>query len=238
MKLRLPAQAAPFQLVAQQPEREPCSIYRHAEVTQIEGQSPDVVLVPVGEQNRPETVLASQQIGDVRQDHVHPHHLQVREGQASVDNHHVIAALEQGQILSDLAQAAQGYEAEHTGTGSPGQTHHRRSVVRRDQAAQPEGGGRESVRSWVAPGWIQLVQMPPQALEVLHQDRLERAVVEGGRGMVAGHVSPLAHLHQLTVASGNPGRVRNQSLQGMPAQHQDDLGIDRRDLPVQVASTG
>ena len=77
------------------------------ELRQHVGQAADVVLVGVGDQERPDVGLALLEVGDVGNDEVDPEHLLVGEHQPAVDHDDVVAVLEHVHVLADLADAAE-----------------------------------------------------------------------------------------------------------------------------------
>src|ERR1035437_6638820 len=83
-----------------------------------------------------------------------------------------------------------------------------------------------------------LVEVDPKALKVLAQDPQQAAVVQRRRGVVAGHVGPPALADQGAVRPRDPGRVRQQPLQRVPPQQEDDLRLHYLDLGVQVGCAG
>ena len=70
------------------------------------GQSADVILMPVGEDDAPDLVCVLGQIGHIRDDHVHPVHIAIREPQAAVHHQDIVSVFVHSQILADLVQAA------------------------------------------------------------------------------------------------------------------------------------
>ena len=67
-----------------------------------------MVLVRVGEDHRAQRALALLQVGEVREDQIHPEVLVPGERKPGVDHDRVFALLVNGHVLSDLAEAAQG----------------------------------------------------------------------------------------------------------------------------------
>ena len=62
----------------------------------------DVVLVSVGDKDAADAVAVLHHIGEVRDDDVDAQHGLIREGQAAVDDEHIVAALVDGHVFSDL----------------------------------------------------------------------------------------------------------------------------------------
>ena len=99
-------------LVAEQAAGEGRGVDRHAgELGQDVGQAADVVLVGVGDQERPDVGPALLEVGDVGDDQVDPEHLLVGEHQAAIDHDDVIAVLEDVHVLADLADPAERDDA-------------------------------------------------------------------------------------------------------------------------------
>ena len=67
----------------------------------------DVVLVAVGDEHTPQLLLIGHQIGKIRDDQVHAVHILLREAHAAVHHDHVLAVLQDGDVLTDLIQTAQ-----------------------------------------------------------------------------------------------------------------------------------
>ena len=95
-------------LVAEEPAGEGRGVDRHArELRQDVRQPADMVLVGVGDQERPDVRLPLAEVGDVGDDEVDPEHLLVGEHQAAVDHDDVVAVLEHVHVLPDLADTAE-----------------------------------------------------------------------------------------------------------------------------------
>ena len=93
-------------------ERQRRAVDGHLELAQEIGQRADVVLVPVGEDHRPEALPVLAEIGEVRDDVVDAGHLVVREQEAAVHGDDVVARLDQHHVEADLAQAPQRDQAD------------------------------------------------------------------------------------------------------------------------------
>ena len=83
-----------------------------ADLAQDVGQCPDVVLVAVGEDDRLDVLGALAQVGEVGQDQVDAEHLGSRERQPGVDDDDPAAVFDDGHVLADLPQPAEGDHAE------------------------------------------------------------------------------------------------------------------------------
>ena len=95
------------QLVAQETERQRRAVDRHGQARQDVRQRADVVLVPVGEHDAADVADALLQPRDVRDHQVDTEHLLLREHQAGVDDHDVVAAAEREHVATDLAEPAE-----------------------------------------------------------------------------------------------------------------------------------
>ena len=82
------------------------------EVLQEIRQRTRMVLMAMGDDDAAKLVLVLENIGVIRQDEVDAGLVVVREHEACVDEHHVIAALEGGHVLADAVKAAQGDDLE------------------------------------------------------------------------------------------------------------------------------
>jgi hypothetical protein len=104
-------QAVLVQLRLDQPEREPGRPdLGDTHLAHQVGQGADVVLVAVGEDDRPDRACPLAQIREVGQDEVDAEVLVARERQPGVHDDDVVAALVDGHVLADLAQAAKGHD--------------------------------------------------------------------------------------------------------------------------------
>ena len=74
------------------------------------GQGADVVLVRVGEDDRAHAPAV--QVAEVGQQDVHAQVLVTREGEPGIDDDGVLAGLVDRHVLADLAEAAEGDDAE------------------------------------------------------------------------------------------------------------------------------
>ena len=71
------------------------------------GQSADVVLVAMGDEDAPNLVLVLDEVADVGDDHVDAVHIVIGEAHAAVHHHDVVAVLKDGHVLADLVETAQ-----------------------------------------------------------------------------------------------------------------------------------
>src|SRR5439155_16514180 len=71
------------------------------------GERADVILVAVGEEDRPKPVAEAAQVRDVRDGDVDPGHLLVREHHAAVDRDRGVPVLEDEEVEPDLAEPAE-----------------------------------------------------------------------------------------------------------------------------------
>ena len=106
----------------EQPAGERRGVHRDAgELGQDVRQATDVVLMGMGDQERPDVRPALLEVGDVGDDEVDPEHLLVGEHEAAVDDDDVVAVLEHVHVLADLAHAAQRNVSERLGGIGHGQ---------------------------------------------------------------------------------------------------------------------
>ena len=105
-------------LVAEQAAGQGRGVDRHArELGEDVRQPADVVLVGVGDQERLDLGAALLEVGDVGDDEVDAEHLLVREHQPAVDDHDLVAVLEDVHVLADLAHPAERDDAERMVAG-------------------------------------------------------------------------------------------------------------------------
>ena len=83
----------------------------HAHLAQEVRQPADVVFVPVREHDGAHPVGAVLEVAEVRQHEVDAEMLVAREGQACVDDDDVLVQLEDGHVLADLTEPAEGNDA-------------------------------------------------------------------------------------------------------------------------------
>ncbi len=118
-------------LVAQEAAREDGGVDGHAgELREHVGQGSDVILVGMGDQERPDVGAALLEVADVGDDEVDAVHLLVGEHQAAVDHDDVVAVLEDVHVLADLPHPAERDDAERRvvggGAGSASWGHRKR----------------------------------------------------------------------------------------------------------------
>ena len=107
-ELRLDIVAVLGELVAQNTERQTGRIDRDMDVAQNIRQCADVVFVSVRDENAADLIFIFFQICDVRNDKVDAGHFVVREAHAAVDDDDIVFVFQNGDILTDLFQAAEG----------------------------------------------------------------------------------------------------------------------------------
>ena len=70
------------------------------------GDGADVVLVAVGDKHTPQLFLILHQIGEIRDHQIHAIHIFIGESHAAVDDDHVLAVFQDGDIFTDFIQTA------------------------------------------------------------------------------------------------------------------------------------
>ena len=100
-------QSVLLQLQLHQPGGHAGAVNGCGDIPQHVGQGTDVVLMAMGQENRPDLCLVANQIADIRNDHVNSVHIIVRESHSHIHNDDVIAVLVDRQVLADLVQSAQ-----------------------------------------------------------------------------------------------------------------------------------
>ena len=93
-------------------ERQRRAIHRHVELPQEVGERADMVLVAVGQHHGPEALPVLAEVGEVRDDIVHPRHLVVGEEEPAIDRDDVVARLDQHHVEADLAETPQRDQAD------------------------------------------------------------------------------------------------------------------------------
>ena len=73
-----------------------------------EGNSPDMILVPVGQKDAADLVLSLEEIGEIRNDHVDSEHLGFGGHLAAINDDNVIIPFEEEAIHAEFADPAQG----------------------------------------------------------------------------------------------------------------------------------
>ena len=113
---RVVAELVLLELVAQQSACQRGGVDRHArELGQDVGQSADVVLVGMGDDEGLDALTLVTQVGDVGHDQVDAVHLLLGEHQPAVDDDDLVGELEHGHVLADLADAAEGDDPQDLG---------------------------------------------------------------------------------------------------------------------------
>ncbi len=82
------------------------------QLAQHPGQRAEMVLVAVRDDDRLDVARALAQVGEVGQDEVDADHLGRREAQPDVDDDDPLVVLDDGHVLADLPQAAEGQDAQ------------------------------------------------------------------------------------------------------------------------------
>ena len=72
------------------------------------GNGTDMVFMSVGDEEAPELLLVSHQIGKIRNHQVNAVHVFLGEAHAAVDDDHILAVFQDGDVFADLIQTAQG----------------------------------------------------------------------------------------------------------------------------------
>ena len=72
------------------------------------GNGPDVIFVTVGDEHAPQLLLVCHQIGEVGNHQIHAVHPLIRETNAAVHDDHILAIFQNGDVLADFIQSAQG----------------------------------------------------------------------------------------------------------------------------------
>ena len=72
------------------------------------GDGADVILVAVGDEHTPQLLLIGHQVGEVRDHQIHAVHFLIGEAYAAIDDDHVLAVFQDGDVFADLIQTAQG----------------------------------------------------------------------------------------------------------------------------------
>ncbi len=111
-QLRGAGQPVLLQLQLDQPRGEPRAVDGHIDLLEHIGDGPDVVLVPVGNEQAPQPAAVFHQIADVGNDAVDAVHIIAGKGHAAVHHDDVAAVLIDGHVLADLVQTAKGNDLE------------------------------------------------------------------------------------------------------------------------------
>ena len=91
------------------------AVDRDHALAQQERQRADVVLVRVGEEHRPELGGAVPEVAEVRDDELDPGQLGRGKEQTGVDEEELVPALEHHRVQANLAESAEGDDAQHGG---------------------------------------------------------------------------------------------------------------------------
>ena len=97
-----------LQLALYKSEGERSSVHRHVDSFEQIRKASDMILMSVGKDNSPELLLVFDDIGEIGDHEVYAEHVIVRESKSAVHDEHIVAALIQVQILSDLVKSAEG----------------------------------------------------------------------------------------------------------------------------------
>ena len=180
----------------EQPAGEGRGVDGHArEVRQDVRQPADVVLVGVGDQERPDVGLALAEVGDVGDDEVDAEHLLVGEHQAAVDDDDVVAVLDDVHVLADLPHPAERDDPERRVAGIG-----RRRFSLRHRSLRSEQGRRVVAARRGARGWLGGCRRTPRGRRRGDVGRLPRAAARRSRASVqhprqAGDVVVALALH-------------------------------------------
>ena len=109
-------QAMLLELALDERQGEACGIHRDIHSLEQIGQTADMVLMSVGDNDSADLILVLLHKGEVGDYHIHTEHLVIGESQTAVHNEHILAALIDGHVLADLMQTAQGNDP-HPGIG-------------------------------------------------------------------------------------------------------------------------
>ena len=71
------------------------------------GNRADVILVTVGDEHTPQLFLVGHQIGKIGDHQIHAVHIFIGETDTAVHHDHILAILQDGDVLADLIQTAQ-----------------------------------------------------------------------------------------------------------------------------------
>jgi len=106
-------QAMLFQLAGDHAKRQRGAIdWREAEIGQQVWDRANVVLVPVGQQDRLDLILLLAQVGDVGQHKIDAQHLGFREHHAAIEQQDLVAVFEHPHVAPNLAGSAERNDAQ------------------------------------------------------------------------------------------------------------------------------
>ena len=100
-----------FQFGGYQPVGQARSVDWAIQFRQDKGQCPDMVLVPVGDQDGANLLEPFHQIRNVGDDQVNPKHTFFRELDPAVDDNDIVIVLQGHHVFANLPQASQGNDA-------------------------------------------------------------------------------------------------------------------------------
>ena len=92
------------------PERQTRPVDGYGNLLHHIGQCPDMILVPVRQNNRLDLIPVLDQIGNIRNDEVDAEHILLREHEPGVHNENLIIHADGSHVLSDLAKTAKRYD--------------------------------------------------------------------------------------------------------------------------------
>ena len=100
------------QLDLHQGERQFRAIDRHRKLGQDVRCCTDVILMPVGKQDRPELFPILFQVFHIRDDIIDPQHVVFREHEAAVNHDHIVAVFHYRHVLADFSDPAERDDAD------------------------------------------------------------------------------------------------------------------------------
>ena len=112
MEIGVPGQAMLLELVLNDLESQPSAVNGRIYGAQNVRNGADVVLVTVGQHHTADLVPVLFEISDIGNDEIDTEHILVGESDAAVDDNNIVTVLNGGNILSDLTDAAEGYDAQ------------------------------------------------------------------------------------------------------------------------------
>ena len=90
-----------------QADGQPSAVDRNIYLFEQIGQPTDMVLMAVGDKNAADLIRIALHIGEIRDHQVDSRHIGIREGQAAVDEDHIVPALKERHILPNFIDAAE-----------------------------------------------------------------------------------------------------------------------------------
>ena len=108
VQLRALLQVVLFEAAPHQRQRELSAVDRDVQLPEQERDGPDVVFMPVGQQQRPDVRPVLLQIGEVGDHDVHAQELLFREHHPGVDDDDVVPVAQGQAVHAELAEPAQG----------------------------------------------------------------------------------------------------------------------------------